>query len=169
MTMTKKCHLLHMDPQFFTDHKAPAHPLSPLSLTPFYNMGIDISFLPFCPWGHKDLGMSSEFLQGQPDRTRQSWDWKASPHLHHDWPEALDGADVRAHCYGKLILEEIFPGIESPTHEESTVKSDFHKHESVSEKESSLLRSSFNRPSWKDQPCCQGSHTRSDSLACLGG
>ena len=76
---------------------------------------------------------------------------------------------MRAHCYDTLILEEIFPGIDSPTHEESTVMSDFHKHESVSEKECSLLRSSFKWPSRKDQPCCQGSHAGSDSLTCLGG
>lgn len=75
---------------------------------------------------------------------------------------------MRAHCYDKLILEEIFPGIESPTLEESTVMSDFHKHESLSEKQSSLLRSFFNWPSQKDQPRCQGSQAGSDSLACLG-
>ena len=50
-----------MNPQFFTNHKALAHRLSPLSLTPFYDTGIDIYFLPFCPWGPRDLGMSGEF------------------------------------------------------------------------------------------------------------
>lgn len=114
------------------------------------------------PWNIKGI------LQGHPDRKQQSWDWKASLHRHHDWPEALGGIGMRAHCYDKLILEEIFPGIESPTHEESTVMSDFHKRESVSEKQSSLLKSSFNWPSRKDQPRCQGSHARSGSLACLG-
>ena len=158
-----------MAPQFFTDREAPVHPLSPLSLTPFYDMDIDISFLPFCSRGHRDLRMSSEFSKAAQIGRGRAATREASPRLHDDWPGALGGSGVRAHCYDKLILEEIFPGIESPTHEESTAMSDFHKHESVSEKESSLLRSSFNWPSQKDQPCCQGSQARSDSLACLGG
>ena len=58
---------------------------------------------------------------------------------------------VRAHHSERSIPEEILPVIDSPTHEDSTVMNDFHNLESVSGKVSS-----FNQPSQKEQPSCQG-------------